>query len=84
MKFLLISLVVLGCGFLFPAPLVDSAHILAVYPSFIRSHLTVAEGILEQLAENGHQVSALSIIELLLFFTQAMALCVRLLVHSPR
>lgn len=40
---------------LLPA-LVHSARILAIYPSFIRSHLTVAEGILEELVERGNEV----------------------------
>lgn len=37
-------------------PALQAARILAVYPSFLRSHLTVAEGILEELAELGHDV----------------------------
>ena len=55
MKFLL---VLLSVGFISSllCPNADCAKILAIYPSFIRSHLTVAEGILEELMERGHEV----------------------------
>lgn len=58
MRFL--SLVVALTGVLLVTPgHVESAKILAIYPSIIRSQLTVAEGILEALAEAGNDVSVL-------------------------
>lgn len=53
------TFLLLGCIVLLPVPPVHSARILAIYPSFIRSHLTVSEGILEELAAREHEVSAI-------------------------
>lgn len=51
MKPLLILSVVLCC-----LPAIQGAKILAIYPSFIKSHFTIVEGLLEELCDRGNEV----------------------------